>query len=70
MRCTKRENGRLRYIDSDYKLLRKKKIVTIERKYDDEFGVAKKYRRQGVATELIEFIKKYATYRRYMEVKL
>ncbi len=36
----------------------------------DEFCVAKKYRRQGVATELIEFIKKYAKDKGFQRLEL
>ena len=36
----------------------------------DEFCVAKKYRRQGVATEMIEFIKKYAKDKGFQQLEL
>lgn len=36
----------------------------------DEFCVAEKYRRQGVATEMIEFIKKYAKDKGFQKLEL
>ena len=36
----------------------------------DEFCVAEKYRRQGVATEMIEFIKKYAKDKGFQRLEL